>query len=228
MLKDIKENLNGLHEDKSVQGLIITSNVNKIFSAGLDITEMYQPDEERLRTFWTTLQEVWMGLYGSRLATAAAITGHAPAGGCLISMCCDYRVMNREEHFKIGLNETKLGIVAPQWFADTMRNTIGQRETEMALMAGTMYSPTEAASIGLVDEIVDADQVESVARKKIDELVRIPAHARHESKMRMREECINRLAESQSQDTDKFVSFCMQPMIQKGLGAYMESLKKKK
>ena len=41
----------------------------------LDITEMYQPDEERLRTFWTTLQEVWIELYGSRLATAARSTG---------------------------------------------------------------------------------------------------------------------------------------------------------
>ena len=201
--------------------------MNKIFSAGLDITEMYKPDEERLRTFWTTLQEVWIELYGSRLATAAAINGHAPAGGCLISMCCDYRVMNHESHFKIGLNETKLGIVAPSWFADTMRNTIGQRETEMALMAGTMYSPQEAASIGLVDEIVDGNEVEGTARKKIDELVGIPAHARHESKMRMREETIQALVQSQSQDTDKFVSFCMQPMIQKGLGAYMASLKKK-
>ena len=65
---------------------------------------------------------------------------------------------------KIGLNETKLGIVAPSWFADTMRNTIGQRETEMALMAEQVFQ--EAASIGLVDEIVDGNEVEGTARRK--------------------------------------------------------------
>jgi 3,2-trans-enoyl-CoA isomerase len=41
--------------------------------------------------------------------------GHAPAGGCLISCGCDYRVMIGGQGFNIGLNETKLGIVAPFW-----------------------------------------------------------------------------------------------------------------
>jgi hypothetical protein len=39
----------------------------------------------------------------------------SPAGGCLLAMSCDYRVMVRNK-FTIGLNETKLGIVAPYWF----------------------------------------------------------------------------------------------------------------
>lgn len=44
-----------------------------VFSAGLDILEMYKPEEERLRAFWRTLQDVFMALYGSSLVTAAAI-----------------------------------------------------------------------------------------------------------------------------------------------------------
>ena len=45
----------------------------KIYSAGLDILEMYNPQPDRLMTFWRTLQEVWLKLYGSRLPTIAAI-----------------------------------------------------------------------------------------------------------------------------------------------------------
>ena len=45
----------------------------KIFSAGLDIMEMYNPKPERLRAFWRALQDLWIRVYVSRLATVAAI-----------------------------------------------------------------------------------------------------------------------------------------------------------
>lgn len=41
--------------------------------------------------------------------------GHSPAGGCVLALCCDYRIIV-DGKFKIGLNETKLGIVAPPWY----------------------------------------------------------------------------------------------------------------
>ncbi len=41
-------------------------------------------------------------------------TGHAPAGGCVLAMCCDSRIMVSGKS-KIGLNESKVGIVAPYW-----------------------------------------------------------------------------------------------------------------
>ena len=76
----------------------------------------------------------------------------SPAGGCLLSLCCDYRVMQGPK-FTIGLNETLLGIVAPFWFKDTMLNTVGQRQTELALQLGTLFTADQALSIGLVDKV---------------------------------------------------------------------------
>ena len=55
--------------------------------------------------------------------------------------------------FTIGLNETLLGIVAPFWFKDTMLNTVGQRQTELALQLGTLFTAEQALSIGLVDKV---------------------------------------------------------------------------
>lgn len=49
-----------------------------VFSAGIDINEMYKPDPVRVREFWLTLQECWIKLYGSSYPTAAAINGHSP------------------------------------------------------------------------------------------------------------------------------------------------------
>lgn len=43
------------------------------------------------------------------------LQGSGPAGGCLMSMTCDSRIMADVPHYSIGLNETQLGIVAPFW-----------------------------------------------------------------------------------------------------------------
>ena len=58
-----------------LQAIVLTSG-NKVFCAGLDITEMYQPNQERLETFWGSLQDLWLATYGCKLPMTAAITGH--------------------------------------------------------------------------------------------------------------------------------------------------------
>lgn len=85
--------------------------------------EIMSPDDQRLPRFWNSLQQVYIDLYGSRLAIIAAIQGHSPAAGCMLAMACDYRVMygghnestvdgkKRKNHIPtIGLNETQLGM----------------------------------------------------------------------------------------------------------------------
>lgn len=49
------------------------------------------------------------------LVVLLPLQGASPAGGCLIALTCDYRVMADNPKYCIGLNETLLGIVAPFW-----------------------------------------------------------------------------------------------------------------
>lgn len=70
------------------------------------------------------------------------------------------------KNYNIGLNETKLGIVAPFWFISSMKNAISARESELALTSGKLYTTEEAFKIGLVDEIaVDKDDALARAEK---------------------------------------------------------------
>lgn len=55
--------------------MVLTSGC-KVFCAGLDITEMYQPDPARLQVFWSSLQQLWITTYGCKLPLTAAINGH--------------------------------------------------------------------------------------------------------------------------------------------------------
>nr|XP_019963211.1 PREDICTED: enoyl-CoA delta isomerase 1, mitochondrial [Paralichthys olivaceus] len=217
-----------LEMDKSCRGLIITSSQPKVFSAGLDIMEMYGKSPERCGEFWKAVQEMWLKIYSSNMVTIAAINGSSPAGGCLMSMTCDYRIMADNPRYSIGLNETQLGIVAPFWFKDTMVNTVGHRTTEMALELGLLYSPSEALKIGLVDQLVPEDQVLTTATQTMTKWLAIPDHARQISKSMMRKPTIDKLTSNREADIKNFVSFITKDSIQKSLHMYLEMLKKRK
>ncbi|KAG9328642.1 hypothetical protein JZ751_014449 [Albula glossodonta] len=205
--------LEKLEMDRSCRGVVVTSALPKIFSAGLDIMEMYGKSPERCGEFWKAVQEMWLKLYGSNMVTIAAINGSSPAGGCLMALTCDYRIMAENPRYGIGLNETQLGIRVGLWsvfgrrFKDTMVNTVGHRTTEMALELGLLYSAPDALRVGLVDQLVPEDKI---------------------TKSMMRKPVIDKLLSSRESDIKNFVSFITKESIQKSLRMYMESLRKRK
>ncbi|XP_039980283.1 enoyl-CoA delta isomerase 1, mitochondrial [Xiphias gladius] len=217
-----------LEMDRSCRGLIITSSQPKVFSAGLDIMEMYGKSPEHCGEFWKAVQEMWLKLYSSNMVTIAAINGSSPAGGCLMCLTCDYRIMADDPRYRIGLNETQLGIVAPFWFKDTMINTVGHRTTEIALALGLLYSPSEALKIGLVDQLVPEDQVLTTATQSMTKWLAIPDHARQITKSMMRKPTVDKLTSNREADIQYFVSFITKDSIQKSLHMYLEMLKKRK
>lgn len=197
-----------------------------MFSAGLDIMEMYKPEEQRMRQFWTALQDVWLKLYGSSYPTAAAINGHAPAGGCLLATCCEYRVML--PNYTIGLNETRLGIVAPQFFEASFCSVLSQRDAERALTLGTLFPTDEALCVGLIDEVA-ADKDEALARCAafLKQYRSVSALARAMTKQSMRRHGLDALRQNRDHDLSLFVMAVTQPSVQKGLETYLANLKKK-
>ena len=233
VLSSFAESLAEAESDPACRAVVLASASPTVFCAGLDITEMHEPKPERLHQFWHTLQEVWIKLSTSRVATIAAIEGHSPAGGCMLAMSCDWRVMALADPIKgkpltIGLNETKLGIVAPFWFADTMEYVVGARQTDLLLQTGALLTTEEALAVGLIDEAVAHDQVMSRAAVKTKEFLSVPDSARHASKMLLRAPMAERLLASRQEDNASFSAFCLTPAVQASLGKYMAALKQKK
>uniref|UniRef100_A0AAV1UNK3 Enoyl-CoA delta isomerase 1, mitochondrial n=1 Tax=Peronospora matthiolae TaxID=2874970 RepID=A0AAV1UNK3_9STRA len=226
LIQELDATIQQLEDDKSMRGIILASSNQKVFSAGLDIMEMYQPHPSKVSTFWTSLQDLYLRLYTTRLAAVAAIEGHSPAGGCLLAMCCDYRIMTSGKPL-IGLNETQLGIVAPSWFRDTFVNTIGHREAEKMLGLGLQVDATKAQSIGLVDEAVALEEVLPRAEAAMAKWLAIPDMARVQTKLLMRQETADRLLAVREKDLEAFTNFVQTDNVQKFLGSYLASLRKK-
>jgi len=221
-----------------VQALVLKSSNPSILSAGLDLTELHNPNPKRLPQFWNSFQQLFLDLYGSRLAVVCAIEGHAPAAGCMLAMACDYRVMascsgGGDEKGKhgvvgtIGLNEAMFGIAAPPWLGQLMIRTIGFRKAEEALSLGKLFTPDEALNLGLVDKIVAKDLVLEFSHEIATSWAKIPAQARVASKMLARKEYIDDLIVKRAQDTEIFCTFIQNDVVQAGLGAYLGSLRNK-
>ena len=227
MISAVKE----AEQDPSIQALILKSNNPKVFSAGLDLSELYKTNVDRLNEFWTAFQNVYITLYGSRLACIAAIQGHAPAAGCGLAMSCDYRIMAEStttSSATIGLNESKFGLVAPPWLAQQLVDTVGRRRAELSLALGTLYSAEQALAIGLVDELVPNDNVLRRAEQEAIQWTAVVPQARVATKRFLREERIEALRLKQQDDRDYFVRFIGQDNVQESLGAYLRTLSENK
>jgi Delta3-Delta2-enoyl-CoA isomerase len=222
-----------------MQALVLASSNPKVFSAGLDLKELYPqppPDStsdmkagssDRLIKFWKSFQQVYLELYGCRLATVAALEGHAVAGGCMLALCADYRIMNDDPRVTIGLNESQLGIVAPSWLGQQLVDTVGRRTAELGLMRGTLWNPQDAWRINLVDQLAPLAEVRPTALAVAKELAKIPESARFLGKKLIRQNRIDRLAMNRQEDVDNFVSVITNGPTQKRLGMYLASLAKK-
>lgn len=130
--------------------------------------------------------------------------------------------------FTIGLNETKLGIVAPKWFMTTFLSVLPRLEAERALNQGRMFTTEEALKVGLVDEVANSKD-EAVAKcvEFIGSFAKVNPLARSLTKIQLRAAELKELEDERQKDLEKFIFFINQPAVQKGLGIYIESLKKK-
>ena len=151
----LSENLTALESDPNVSGVVFASELKKpIFTAGNDINELYAPktSRERYAQFWRVQTSFLCRLLRSPLATVCAIRGACPAGGCAVSLCCDYRVQSETGTF--GLNEVQLGIPVPKYWAKLFVSTaVDAPSAELALHRGTLLTPIEARALGLINEI---------------------------------------------------------------------------
>eukprot|EP00736_Rhodelphis_marinus_P005254 Rmarinus@m.3219 len=204
LICSLRDTLKTLNTDRSCRGLVLASTNPKIFSAGLDVTEMSK-DEASVRALWVAFQDAWLELYGSPLVTAAAVQGHAPAGACGVALSCDYRVIS--PHAKIGLIATKIGVVPPYWFYLTMVQVLGERVTQHAIQKGTLFRGEEAVSCGMVDLVAPSEDVVGCCAEEIRNTLRANDTARRATKLMMRNSALEWMRAHRDADLDEMLSF---------------------
>ncbi len=163
-------------ELKSAAGepLLITG-AGDAFSAGLNLEEVLALDASSVRQFMDLLEEMVAELYSYPGPTVALINGHAIAGGCVVALACDHRVMKSGTGARIGLNETAIGLPFPPGVLRLAEARLPRRQRERILLGGELFDAETALELGLVDEI-DED-ASSVAGERLAALATRPASA---------------------------------------------------
>jgi Delta3-Delta2-enoyl-CoA isomerase len=166
--------------EQGARGLVLSGHAG-MFSAGLDVPTLLQLDRPAMAAFWKEFVGLCEALGRSSVPIVAAITGHSPAGGAVLALFCDYRVMARGS-FRIGLNEVQVGLVVPEIIQAAMRRLVGAHRAERLMVAGAMVESEEAHRLGLVDELIDTELVVGRAVGWLQDLLKSPPQAMSETR----------------------------------------------
>jgi enoyl-CoA hydratase/carnithine racemase len=169
LVQQLTETLEKAKADPKIRGLILSSANDKFFSIGFDIPYLYNLTEKEFASFYHSFNSLCLSLYTFPKPTIAALTGHAIAGGCILALCCDQRLI-AEGRRLIGLNEIKLGVPVPFIAECILRQIMDGRIVRQVVEGGGFYAPFEALRIGLVDESRPYDHLLSTAIEKISQL----------------------------------------------------------
>lgn len=209
-------------------GAIVLSGQDGMFSAGLDVVELVQLDRNGMTNFWSAFFELLETVACSSIPIAAAVTGHSPAGGAVIFMLCDYRVMRRGEYLT-GLNETRVGLIIPPVLQNAMARLVGPRVAEQMLVAGAMIGPEDAARTGFVDALETGYEatIEN-ALNYCENLLSLPQHSMLGNRANARAHFKDEFASHTAESVESFVDTWFSDETQQVIKALITQLKSRK
>lgn len=155
---------------------LVVSGAPGFFSAGLDVPWLLESgDDEAIRTF-EALFDLLQALGACPLPLAAAVTGHSPAGGAVIAIFCDFRVM-AAGGFRIGLNEVQVGLPIPPLIHAALCRLVGTRQAQRLCTEARLLDPQQAEALGLVDAVAAPERVVAEALAWCERLLGLPPAA---------------------------------------------------
>jgi Delta3-Delta2-enoyl-CoA isomerase len=207
------------------QALILSGSPGR-YSGGLDVPLLLGLDRAAMARFWPEFYALLAAIAGSPIPIVAAITGHAPAGGTVLALFCDWRIMAQGD-FKIGLNEVQVGIALPPVILAGLRRLVGLRQAESLGVSGTLMSPSDALTVGLVDELAPAEQVVDHALAWCQRLLALPYDAMTSTRRLARADLVAIFEGNLEPELQRVIAAWWSPATQNTLRALVEKLGKK-
>ena len=187
----------------------------RAFSAGLNLKEVLSMDEAALVRFMDLLDEVVRTLYYYPGPTVACAHGHAIAGGCVLVMACDYRVITDNPKVLIGLKEAALGMPLPPSVKRLAKVRLPREHLETVVLGAGLCGPADALRFGLVDEI-SAD-AEGCAKLRLQQLARHPSQGYAINKRYLREGALDVSPEERASFLEDLLPVMFSDEVQSGL-----------
>jgi enoyl-CoA hydratase len=144
----------GVRDD--IRVLIITGE-GKAFAAGADIAEMVDKTQDQAAEFSKVGQRTFRSLELLTMPVIAAVNGFALGGGCELALACDFRIASAKAKF--GQPEVNLGVIPGYAATQRLPRLIGLGNALFLLLTGEMIGAEDALRMGLVQKIVEPDEL---------------------------------------------------------------------
>jgi enoyl-CoA hydratase len=142
-------------------GIVLTGD-GSAFSAGVDLWRLVEGGRDYVAAFIPALVDAFTAVLTCNRPVVAAVNGHAIAGGCVLTSCCDHRLMSTGKG-GIGLPELLVGVPFPAAAFAIMDHAVGPQRARQMAFSGKIYSPAEALELGVVDELTEPETLVTYA-----------------------------------------------------------------
>ena len=165
-LNDLHTAIQTVRDDSFVRAVILTGAGEKAFAAGADIQELAQANATDGRDLALRGQAVFRSIETCGKPVIACINGFALGGGCELALACTLRIAS--ENARLGQPEVKLGLIPGYGGTQRLARLVGKGVALQMILTAEMLSAADALRVGLVNEVVTADQLlpraEAIAR----------------------------------------------------------------
>jgi enoyl-CoA hydratase len=204
LLADLLAACREAEKDDSLRGLLLASANPKLFCPGLDLVSLIEYDRPSLGAFIARFTEVVRALYEMKKPVVAAVNGHAVAGGCVLALTADFRVLRRGG-VQVGLNEVKVGVPLPWPVTLLLRQEVAPQALSKVALLGRNFADEEALAVGLVHELADAEGFEAACLTRLQEFAEKDAHAFGVTKRYLRSAAIAAVRTQEKQAVTDFL-----------------------
>lgn len=175
LVEELRHVLARVKRDAEARAVVLGGS-GPFFSFGFDIPKFLDYSRQQFTAFLEAFTELYTYLFTYPKPVVAAVNGHAVAGGCMLALACDRRVM-AEGGAKIALNELGFGATVPAGSVEMLRFAAGDRNAAEVLYSAAMFTAERALSLKLVDEVAPAEKVQHEALRLARALGKQPARA---------------------------------------------------
>ncbi|MFE0028487.1 enoyl-CoA hydratase/isomerase family protein [Amycolatopsis sp. NPDC059021] len=201
---------------------VVLTGSGRSFSAGVDLKRIVEGGPRYVERFLPALSLAMLTLFEHPKPAVAAVNGHALAGGCVLAAACDVRLMSGGT---IGLTEVAAGVPFPSVPLEIMRHAVGPALDTMVLGAGRL-APGQAASIGLVHEVVEPEQLMTTALARAEALCAAPPDVYALAKHQLHRPARERIATGEPTDESTVQEIWSSERTHRTLRDYLASLRR--
>lgn len=220
VLGELKNCAEQMEKDSEIKVIILTGSGEKSFVAGADISEMVSKNPAEGEKFAQFGQLAFATIEQLKKPVIAAVNGFALGGGCELAMACDIRIAGKKAKF--GQPEVGLGIIPGFGGTQRLLRLVGMGTAKMLIMSARMLNADEALRIGLVDMVVENEQLLEEAKKLAADIAAKSPNAVSLSKQTINEGYERGLKDSIAFEAQKFGECFANPQQKEGMSAFLE------